>query len=127
MLENDGAIPRSKNSAPPLSKVELRNHLLPCSPHSYFVDDTGVSVSPVNRLFSEVKVEQNRASHPGHKPPLVLPIKIHPMNGFTMAKDQEGLCSLIASHQNYFFKICVSNFFFNVCNHISVLIFLYSI
>lgn len=101
MFENDGAIPRSKNSAPPPSVVELCNHLLPCSPHSYFVDDTGVSVRPVNRLFFEVKVKQNRASHPGHKPPLVLPVKIHPVNGFTIAKDQKGLCSLIELNQKY--------------------------
>lgn len=120
MFENDGAISWSKNSAPPQSKVELRNHLLPCSPHSYFVDDTSVSVSPVNRLLSEVKVEKNRASHPGHKPPLVLPIKIHAMNGFTMAKDQEGLCSLLEMHPKYFFKICIYIFQY-LCVHHSVL------
>lgn len=74
------------------SSVEsLHNHLSVRSSHWGFVDDPAVFVSPVNSLFSEMKVEQDGTSHPGHEPPLVLPVKIHPMNGFTMAEYHEGL------------------------------------
>ena len=72
----------------------LHNHLSVRSSHWGFVDDPAVFVGPVNSLFSEMKVEQDGTSHPGHEPPLVLPVKIHPMNGFTMAEYHEGLWDL---------------------------------
>lgn len=71
--------------------AQLHNHLFVCSFHRCFVDDPSVPVNPVNSLFFEMKVKQDRASDARHKPSVILAIKAHPMNSFTMAIYQERL------------------------------------
>lgn len=76
-------------------KICLINHLSLCVSHGCFVNDSSLFVGPVNCVVSEMKVEEDRSSHTSHKPPLVLPIKAHPMNGFTVAKYKKGLCGCV--------------------------------